>query len=148
MILTSGGFYLCVSKDLAGIIEAVREYFEKSYYKSLSEWRMSGGRSGDLYRETAQLDQYDLLNGSAIQLYTVRDDNTNGYAELVSIFPSQLFFNKTDGEAEKLMKFLTPFCFVRNHQHLRERPFPHNNYFDSYLDEWYEPKSTKPFGHS
>lgn len=132
--------YICVSKEQKGLIPTVREYLEKHFHKVLSDWRRNGGDSGDLGEEVAQLEQYRLSNGANLQLYTVLDHNTNGYAELISILFPELSTKETDD----LVAFLDGHGFVSNHKHLRERPFGYKS-FEPYLDDWYHAGRVKPF---
>ena len=134
--------YICVPKEERGLIEKVRTFFEKQYHKVLSEWQRRGGENGDLYEEIAQLDQYHLPNGGAVQLYTVKDHNMDGYAELVSV----LFTEKDVGgkDSQELSAFLTALDFVTSPAHLRERPRGFHC-FEGYLIEWYEKIDISPF---
>ncbi|MDB5266302.1 MAG: hypothetical protein JWN89_117 [Parcubacteria group bacterium] len=132
--------YVCAGKSDKGIIGKVRTYVEKKFHKVFSEWHRSGGGSGDLSEEIAQLDSYRLFNGAQFQLYTVLDHNTNGYAEFVSV----LLPHKHTDEVRELVKHLVELDFVTSHKNLRERPYGYKCH-DAYLNEYYRESGKKPF---
>ncbi len=134
--------YICVPREKKGIIAVVRKYFNEHFHKVFSEWHRNGGGSGDLGEEVAQLDMYRIWNGAHLQLYTVLDHNTNGYAELLSV----LLPEEATEPVEALITFLEGHDFVTSHTHLRERPFGFKC-FEPYLDQWYIHQSKKPFHH-
>ncbi|MBX4195859.1 hypothetical protein KW796_02810 [Candidatus Parcubacteria bacterium] len=131
--------YICVGRS-ESLILYVRQYLEGHFHKVHSEWRKSGGRSGDLHEEIAHLDQYELSNGAGIQLYTLLDHSTNGYAECLSVLLPR---EHADGVKE-LVTFLTTLDFVTSHKNLRERPLGFKSY-QAYLDDWYREGDQKPF---
>jgi hypothetical protein len=135
---------LCVGRSDKCIGDRIRAYLEaRHYHKVFSEWRRSGGDSGALGVEIAQLDQYRPLDTSAqIQIYTVVDDSCNGFAEFVSV----MLTHKHTDEVRAFIVFLEANDFVTNHKNLRSRPSGFKC-FDPYLDEWYQSGKVRPFWH-
>lgn len=122
-------YYLITDKK--GMAGKIRKLLNDHWYRVSGEYHKSGGRSGDLGEEVAEFDEYvsPCEEGSA-QLYTVKDDSVNGYAELISVL---LKLPGKSEERSELVSFLEKNHFVSDHTSFKERPFGYKSFMD-YLD--------------
>ncbi|OGY36943.1 MAG: hypothetical protein A3E36_04190 [Candidatus Andersenbacteria bacterium RIFCSPHIGHO2_12_FULL_45_11b] len=106
-------------------------------YQEASVFMLSGGRSGDLGSE--MMECYLFVDGrengynvGTIHFYSVIDDASNGYAEMVSILISL----PDDSEVRlKLLAFLDQQEFAGSHSSFKQRPLGYHSY-RAYLDDF------------
>lgn len=128
-------FYTCIPREEKGLSDALRTYCETHFGREIfHERRRDGERSGDLYEEVASLAEYRTRDGnSRIQLYVAEDDNTNGYAMMISV----LLPDGGGDDIEAFASFLQEHDLVSSHKRLQKGP-SRNPTFRPYLNGWYK----------
>lgn len=134
--------YLRVGKDNKGFADKVRKLMKELFRLTSTEFYISGGGDGDLHQETAEWNSFDAGYNARVELYTVHDDSTNGYAECVSVI-CRLPGEQTEN-MKKLLEFLEQRDFVSKYTSFEKRPMGYKS-FASYLKNPYSPTRKASF---
>src|SRR5689334_9013770 len=110
--------YLIVGRERKNLEGEVRTFLASLFKCTYTERRVSGGQSGDLYEETAQIDTFSDGN-STIQLYVMCDHSTFGYAISFSVLTN---IDPSREQHDKLFAFLDAHEFVNRYSSFKDRP--------------------------
>ena len=136
-------YYRMLGKGSGLFADQVRTFLETALHKTRGEFRMSGGQSGDMHKETAQLDTYSTECDGFVQLYTVTDDNTSGHSLTVSVINGLV---ESSPFREVLLDWLRAQEFVTSHSSFRDRPLGEAiKSFKPYLESPYHVAPISPF---
>jgi len=120
--------YRIVGREEKDVLEKVRTFLHAKGKRRTSIFQQSGGDSGDMYVETAEYESFRLGRDTA-SLYSVIDDNTSGYAILMTCIVVDYYRSK---EVEEFLELLESLDFTTSYRSFQKRPM-NNFYFQSYL---------------
>ncbi len=130
--------YRRVGKEGSSLVVSMHKTLERMLGQVFHEYHRSGGQSGDLGQEVANLTLYSD-GESTLQLYVVSDDNTNGFSICISVIGEL-----RGAQGEEAMSFLRACDLVSSHSSFKERT-PGFHAFADYLEELYTIPRNGPF---
>lgn len=135
--------YLRVGKKDKGFVHGVRKCMKDLFGEPVStEMHISGGRAGDMHQETAEWNLFEAGPDGRVELYTVADESTNGYAECFSVICRSL--DEEADDVRGLLEYLDRHDFVSRYSSFEKRPDGYKT-FASYLDDSYQLLRRHPF---
>lgn len=104
-------------------------------HKGTDIFQKHGGKSDDLGQETMNYELYTTGfhddRAGAVALYSVEDDNTNGYCQMISVVAR---LSDENPLKEQLLSFLEELELVSSYASFKDRTL-HYEAFKSYLSE-------------